>query len=91
VDFGLMAAKEISNHRGDAGDMNMQLALAAAARRIYGHSDLVSQQLTARGVSCCAREKSQPRNGPGEIFMPAAAEMARRTVSTANRFATRDH
>src|ERR1700752_5132461 len=31
VDFGFMAAKEISNHRGDAGDMNMQLALAAAA------------------------------------------------------------
>ena len=26
----------------------MQLALAAAGRRIYGHSDLVSQQLTAR-------------------------------------------
>jgi hypothetical protein len=48
VDFGLVAAKETSNHRGDAGDMNMQLALAAAGRRIYGHSDLVSQQLTAR-------------------------------------------
>jgi hypothetical protein len=47
VDFGLVAAKEISNHRGDAGDMNMQLALAAAGHRIYGHSDLVSQQLTA--------------------------------------------
>src|ERR1700730_17898758 len=44
VDFGLVAAKEISDHRGDAGEMNMQLALAAAGRRIYGHSDLVSEQ-----------------------------------------------
>ena len=48
VDFGLVAAEEISNHRGDAGDMNMQLILAAACGRIYSHSDLVSQQLTAR-------------------------------------------
>jgi hypothetical protein len=42
------------------------------------------------GVSCSAREKSQPRNGPGEIFMPAAAEMARRTVSAANHIRTQD-
>ena len=48
VDFGLVAEEEISNHRGDAGDMNMQLVLAAACGRIYSHSDLVSQQLTAR-------------------------------------------
>jgi hypothetical protein len=33
--------------------------------------------LDSPGVSCSAREKSQPRNGPGEIFVPAAAEMAR--------------
>src|SRR4030088_1247899 len=28
-------------------------------------------------VSCSAREKSQPRNGAGEIFITAAAEIAR--------------
>jgi transposase len=41
-------------------------------------------------VSCSAREKSQPRNGAGEIFMTAAAEIARETVSAAKRFGTRD-
>jgi hypothetical protein len=30
--------------------------------------------------------KSQPRNGAGEIFMTAAAEIARATVSATNRF-----
>jgi hypothetical protein len=30
-------------------------------------------------------QKSQPRNGAGEIFMTAAAEIARKTVSAANR------
>jgi hypothetical protein len=59
VDFGLVAAKEISDHRGDAGDMNMQLVLAAASRRINCHSDLVTQQSVPRpflneaaGVPC---------------------------------------
>jgi len=33
-----------------------------------------------------AREKSQPRNGAGEIFMTAAAEIARETVSAAKGF-----
>jgi hypothetical protein len=37
-------------------------------------------------VSCSAREKSQPRNGAGEIFITAAAEIARETVSATNRF-----
>jgi hypothetical protein len=46
--------------------------------------------LNSLGVSCSAREKSQPRNGAGEIFMPAAAEIARQTVSAANRSMTRD-
>ena len=43
-------------------------------------------RLTPRSpdVSCSAREKSQPRNGAGEIFMTAAAEIARATVSAAN-------
>jgi hypothetical protein len=45
--------------------------------------------LNSLGVSCSAREK-RPRNGPGEIFMPAAAEIARQTVSAANRSMTRD-
>jgi hypothetical protein len=36
-------------------------------------------------VSCSAREKSQPRNGAGEIFMTAAAEIARATAPAANR------
>jgi len=39
-----------------------------------------------RNVSCSAREKSQPRNGAGEIFITAAAEIARATVSATNRF-----
>jgi hypothetical protein len=33
-----------------------------------------------------AREKSQPRNGAGEIFITAAGEIARATVSATNRF-----
>jgi hypothetical protein len=33
-----------------------------------------------------SREKSQPRKGAGEIFIMAAAEIARETVSAANRF-----
>ena len=37
-------------------------------------------------VSRSAGEKSQPRNGAGEIFMTAAAEIARATVSATNRF-----
>ena len=36
-------------------------------------------------VSCSAREKSQPRNGAGEIFITAAAEIGRETVSATNR------
>ena len=40
-------------------------------------------------VGCSAREKSQPRKGAGEIFMTAAAEIAREPVSAANRFRTR--
>jgi hypothetical protein len=35
--------------------------------------------------SCSAREKSQPRNGAGEIFITAAAEIGRETVSATNR------
>ena len=38
------------------------------------------------GLGCSAGEKSQPRNGPGEIFITAAAEIARETVSATNRF-----
>jgi hypothetical protein len=37
-------------------------------------------------VSCSAREKSQPRNGAGEIFITAATEIGRETVSATNRF-----
>src|SRR3984893_332584 len=37
-------------------------------------------------VSCSAREKSQPRNGVGEIFITAAAGIARETVSATNHF-----
>ncbi len=48
TDFGLVAAKKIRNRRGDAGNMNMQLVLAAACRRIYRHPDLVTRQLAAR-------------------------------------------
>jgi hypothetical protein len=46
--------------------------------------------LASPDVSCSAREKSKPRNGAGEIFITAAAEIARETVSTTNRFGTRD-
>jgi hypothetical protein len=46
--------------------------------------------LASPDVSCSAREKSKPRNGVGEIFITAAAEIARETVSTTNRFGTRD-
>jgi hypothetical protein len=42
--------------------------------------------LGAVDVSCSAREKSQPRNGAGEIFITAAAEITRETVSATNRF-----
>jgi len=59
VNFRLVAAQELSDLRGDAGNMNMQLVLAAASRRINCHSDLVTRQLTARtyldetaGVPC---------------------------------------
>src|ERR1700732_1565974 len=45
VNFRLVAAQEISDRRGDAGDMNMQLVLAATGRRINCHSDLVARQL----------------------------------------------
>jgi hypothetical protein len=69
ADFGLVVAKEISNHWGDAGDMNMQLVLAAAFRCIYCHSDLVTRQIAARpffnkaaGVPCClASDLASPR------------------------------
>jgi 23S rRNA-/tRNA-specific pseudouridylate synthase len=37
-------------------------------------------------VDCSAREKSQPRKGAGEIFITAAAEIARETVSATTRF-----
>ena len=60
VNFRLVAAQEISDLRGDAGNMNMQLVLAAASCRINRHSDLFTRQLTARpfldeaaGVPCC--------------------------------------
>jgi hypothetical protein len=43
--------------------------------------------LASLGFSCSAREKSKPRNGAGEIFMTAPAEIARETVSGANRLA----
>ena len=59
MNFRLVAAQELSDLRGDAGNMNMQLVLAAASRRINCHSDLVTRQLTARtyldetaGVPC---------------------------------------
>jgi hypothetical protein len=45
----------------------------------------LTKDIFLKGVSCSAREKSQPRNGPGEIFMTDATEMARRTISAANR------
>jgi hypothetical protein len=60
VNFRSVAAQELSDGRGDAGDMNMQLVLAAASCRINRHSNLVTRQLTARpfldetaGVPCC--------------------------------------
>ena len=60
VNFRLVAAQELSDLRGDAGNMNMELVLAATGRRINCHSDLVAWQLTARpfldetaGVPCC--------------------------------------
>ena len=40
--------------------------------------------------SLLRRRKSQPRNSPGEIFMTVAGEIARTTVSAANRFEARD-
>jgi hypothetical protein len=45
-----------------------------------GTSDRLRDQ---RGAS---REKSQPRNGAGEIFITAAAEIARETVFATNHF-----
>jgi hypothetical protein len=36
-------------------------------------------------MSAAPPAKSQPRNGAGEIFITAAAEIARATVSAANR------
>ena len=42
------------------------------------------------GRALLRRRKSQPRNGPGEIFMTVAGEIARKTVSAANRFGARD-
>ena len=60
VNFRSVAAQELSDLRGDAGNMNVQLVLAAASCRINCHSDLVTWQLTARpfldetaGVACC--------------------------------------
>jgi hypothetical protein len=60
VNFRVVATQELSDLRGDAGNMNMQLVLAAATCRINRHSDLVTRQLTARpfldetaGVPCC--------------------------------------
>jgi hypothetical protein len=61
VNFRLVAAQELSDLRGDAGNMNMQLVLAAATScRINRHSDLVTRQLTGRpflnetaGDPCC--------------------------------------
>jgi hypothetical protein len=48
VHVRLVAAQKLSDLRGDAGNMNMQLVLAAASCRINRHSDLVTRQLTAR-------------------------------------------
>ena len=45
----------------------------------------VSNHFDFADVSCSAREKSQPRNGAGEIFITAAAEIGRETVSATNR------
>src|ERR1019366_8979983 len=45
-----------------------------------------AEQRKLLGFSCSAREKSKPRNGAGEIFITAAAEIARETVSATNRF-----
>jgi hypothetical protein len=52
---------------------------------------LFSPSTKSRLTSAGSRpQKGQPRNGAGEIFMPATAEIARETVSAANRFGTRD-
>jgi hypothetical protein len=48
--------------------------------------DSVVELADAYDVSGSARQKSQPRNGAGEIFITAAAEIAHATVSAANRF-----
>src|ERR1700730_8338875 len=48
VNFRSVAAQELGDLRGDAGNMNMQLVLAAASCRINRHSDLVARQLTGR-------------------------------------------
>jgi hypothetical protein len=39
----------------------------------------------AGDVDCSAREKSKPRNGAGAVFVTAGAEIARETVSAADR------
>ena len=60
MNFRLVAAQELSDLRGDAGHMNVELVLAPAGCRINRHSDLVARQLTAllfldetAGVPCC--------------------------------------
>ena len=55
-----------------------------------GYHQRLPDGCNPKRCSCSARQKSKPRNGAGEIFMTAAAEIARETVSTTNRFGTRD-
>jgi hypothetical protein len=63
-------------------------AVPSASAMEIPRAQMASRAITSASsdASRSAREKSQPRNGAGEIFMTATAEIARETVSAANRF-----
>jgi hypothetical protein len=68
-----------------SGDKEEQ-EIAEACNRLVKNEFPPPIRLSSPGFSCSAREKSKPRNGAGEIFITAAAEIARETVSATNRF-----
>src|ERR1035437_8204302 len=68
------------------GKVEKSCSASAKNKSPFPHEFPPPIRLSSPGFSCSAREKSKPRNGAGEIFITAAAEIARETVSATNRF-----
>jgi hypothetical protein len=83
----------VEHERGDASGRrhfrleDVGLAWEQHALRAKIRAKMVGAAAAAASPAGSAREKSQPRNGAGETFMTAVAEIARETVSAAKGFA----